>query len=39
MAGYLISIIGLPGCILMCTAHDAKEVAELAKAGHHVPKL
>ena len=38
-AAYLVSLIGLPGCIMMCTAHDAKEVAELVKAGRHVPKL
>jgi hypothetical protein len=38
-AAYILSVIGLPGCILMCTAHDAKEIAELFKLGHKVREL
>jgi hypothetical protein len=39
IAAYVVSIVGLPGCVLLCTAHDAKEAAELIKAGRHIPKV
>jgi hypothetical protein len=39
LAAYLINLIGVPGCVTVCCAHDFKEVAEIFKLGRHVPKL